>query len=202
MARLTISHGVVKNGVALITGAAVVAVLLTTINAFRRSPSPGPEGHQRIVAAASQPDSNEQVRLAFHAQVETLKARLTEDPANADLLLDIATQYHDGHKPTEAIPYYQDYLATNETNEQAWLDLASCFAELEDWQQAEAATRRLLEINPSNTSALYNLGAIRANVGDYDEARQLWEQISDHQSPADVARQAREALARLASFTS
>ncbi len=206
MARLVINHTAVADGVALLSGAAVVLVLLSVANAFQRADPIGGAGSPPSIANSislpDRPDSNEQVRLAFHADIETLKAQLANDPGNPELLLDIATKYHDGHKPVDAIRYYEDYLAINETDEQAWLDLASSYAELEDWTEAETATRRLLDVNPSNASALYNLGAIRANRGDFDEARRLWEQVRDEQPQAAVTGQAREALIRLASLPS
>ncbi len=206
MARLVINHAAVTNGVALLSGAAVVLVLLSVADVFRRTDSTGSVARAPSIATSiplpDQPDSNEQVRLAFHADIETLKAQLVDDPANLGLLLEIATKFHDGHKPVDAIRYYKDYLAIRETDEQAWLDLASSYAELEDWTEAETATRRLLDVNPSNASALYNLGAIRANLGDFDEARRLWEQVRDEQPQAAVTGQAREALIRLASLPS
>ena len=145
---------------------------------------------------------DDQVRMAFHADIETLKARLVQDPTNAVILLELARKYHDGHKVADAVPYYRDYLALEPSDEQTWLDLVNALAELEQWEDAESVTRQLLNINPHNVSALYNLGAIRANLGDYTEARRLWEQVRDDRSNTNVASQAQAALTRLATIAS
>ncbi len=52
--------------------------------------------------------------------------------------------------------------------------LGSEYIKLEDWPQAAAALRRVVEINPDYTAAYQMLGTALSNQGQMEEARAVW----------------------------
>ncbi|MGQ9917765.1 MAG: tetratricopeptide repeat protein [Bryobacteraceae bacterium] len=66
-----------------------------------------------------------------------------------------------------------------------------------DTECATATTSRVLELEPENPDALYNLGAIHANSGRKDLARRYWERAVRAAPASESGRMAAAALGKL-----
>jgi Flp pilus assembly protein TadD len=76
------------------------------------------------------------------------------------------------------------------------------YADLENWEAAEGAMASLLEFAPGDPEAMYNLGAIHANRGDYSAARTWWRRVEKQGRDHHLAERAAESLERIAGSTS
>ncbi|MDX1530198.1 MAG: tetratricopeptide repeat protein [Rhodothermales bacterium] len=161
---------------------------------------PLPSAAAPAAPSAAPAPSAANVDPSFHGQIMALKAQVAQRPDDADALRQLAGLLHDAHQLDEAAAHYARYLALAPNDRQAWLDLANAYGALEAWDDAEAASRRMLERFPNDPSALYNLGAITANAGRYDEARTWWERVRDQQADAALAAQAEGSLRQLAAL--
>jgi Flp pilus assembly protein TadD len=130
-------------------------------------------------------------------EIAALSAELETDSVDTGKLARLARLLHDGHQLEEAVVWYERYLAVDPTDRTIWLDLANCYAILERWEDARAVTLRHLERMPDDPQATYNLGAIYANRGQPELARQFWEQLARQSRDSSLVAMTTQSLARL-----
>ncbi|MBX2820840.1 MAG: tetratricopeptide repeat protein [Rhodothermaceae bacterium] len=132
-----------------------------------------------------------------HLTIDVLKARVQEAPNDTSLINHLAQVLHDDSRYEEAAVYYNQFLALAPRNVQGWLDLANVYAALQDWDNALEASQSLLDFVPHHPSAMYNMGAIHANLSNLEEATFWWTQVRDQNEDADLAQQAEQNLLRI-----
>jgi cytochrome c-type biogenesis protein CcmH len=139
------------------------------------------------------------VQSSFHENVEALREEVRANPDDAGRVLSLAHLLHDGHQSAEAVEYYEAAIEIDPSGGQAYYDLALAYADQGSWQDAARVLRRRLAIAPDDPMALYDLGAVLANLGDRDGARTLWTTLLSSPSPIepDLRQRAEGALARL-----
>lgn len=181
----------------------LLALLAVSLALFARSRGPGGGQATEMPAPAPEepsglPDDHPTLGTPppFESRFEELGERLALDGEDREALLAMARLLHDAHRPGEAVGFYGRYLALMPDSASVWLDLANAHGAAGDWEDAAAASRRLLERFPEHAGGLYNLGASYANLGRYADARSAWEQALEAGDP-EVARRAESALARL-----
>ena len=135
----------------------------------------------------------------YRDELAALEHAVAQAPGDTAALLRLARLYHDGHRPAEAVSYYQRYLVLVPDARAVWLDLSGAAAAAGDWESARSATDTLLARNPNDPMAAYNRGAIHANRGDAIEAQRWWEKAARQTQDAGVAARARASLERLPS---
>ena len=145
----------------------------------------------------SETPNKNNVSHGFRVRMARLEKRLKTEPEDTTALYELAALLQDAHRPDSAAVVYERYVRLHPGNRQAWLDLAHCYAEAEQWARAEQTMRGLLERYPDDPSALYNLGAIAANRGAMEAAAQWWRQAKDQQTNPEMATMAADALARI-----
>ncbi len=146
------------------------------------------------------PDADN-VSSQYHAQVEGLEKRLKSVPNDTTHLIRLARLYQDGHQEDKAIPHYQHYLKLHPKNHQAWLDLATCYGKQNNWQNALSVTEGLLKAYPDDAFGRYNLGAIHANMGQFQAAKKIWEQLKNLKNDPHVVAMAKQSLQQLAQMS-
>ena len=132
-----------------------------------------------------------------HLSIDALMKRVAEAPQDTALINHLAQLLHDDQRYEEAAAYYNRYLELSPKSVQGWLDLANVYAALKDWDKAIQATQSLLDFNPQNPSAMYNMGAIHANLSRTDEAIYWWTQVRDQEEDLALAVQASQSLDQL-----
>ena len=150
-----------------------------------------PPGH---IALPSQSEATSE-----HINIDALKARVEGAPNDTTLLNHLAQVLHDEGKYEEAAVYYEKFLKLSPQSVQGWLDLANVYAALKEWDKALEASTFLLDFVPHHPSAMYNMGAIHANLANFDEAIYWWTQVRDQQENPDLALQATQSLNQIQS---
>jgi len=135
----------------------------------------------------------------FRSELAALKQQLAATPDDLTVLERLAVMHRSAHQPEQAAAYYERYLAIEPANRQMRIDLAQCYAAVQRWDAALEVSLSLLEINPEDPVAMYNVGAIQANRGDFNEARKWWEKVRRQQIDEQLAAKARESLASISS---
>lgn len=206
----------------VLIAAAVAAVLLFAPESGEQAQQPAagqegapqagalPEGHPDISAmqqegaggGMQQGDADgpnkSNVRKEFYEQLDALRKKVDANPkpSAADLrqLADLLVM---SHRPQEAIPYYDRLAKADPKNIDVLLALASAHSQMKAYDKSLDVTKRILRIDPASTLAMYNLGAIHAQMGRKDDARKAWQKLIDgYPSSADAAR-ANAALGKL-----
>ncbi len=162
------------------------------------SVSSGVEAMTRAMSSPADtvPDA-ENVSSQYQAQVQGLEKRLKTVPNDTTHLIRLAELYQDGHQSDKAIPHYKHYLELHPKNHQAWLDLANCYGKQNNWQGALTATEGLLKTYPDDSFGKYNLGAIHANMGQFQAAREIWTQLAKLRDNPHIVAMARQSLEQL-----
>lgn len=130
-------------------------------------------------------------------RVEQLRTYVESNPQDTTHLLRLARMYHDGHHPESAAFYYEKLLTLNPANRQVWLDLANCYAESMQWEKALETTEIMLKHFPGDGEALYNLGAVYANMGNRMKASEVWTNLLNRESRSDIHQLAELSLEKL-----
>ncbi len=136
----------------------------------------------------------------FHSELAALEQQLASTPDDLSVLGRLAVMHRSAHQPAQAAAYYQRYLDLDPTNRQMRLDLTQSYAAMQRWDDALQASLSLLEISPDDPAAMYNIGAIQANRGDFSEARKWWEKVRSQQVDKPLAAKARESLESISSL--
>ena len=143
-----------------------------------------------------EPDGSN-VSPSTQSQLEALRLRVVESPGDTTHLFRLARMLQDAHKPGEAARNYRHYLALHPDNYQAWLDMTQSFGQAQKWGDAHDAVDDMLERYPEDPSALYNLGAVYANLGKMEEAKSTWEKVVEQDKDPDVILLAKSSIQRL-----
>lgn len=141
--------------------------------------------------------SAENIAPSFHVETEALRQQLEANPQDTTALLRMARLKQDGHREEEAVQYYRRYLALQPERRAAWLDLIQVYGALQRWDDAREAVAQMLDRFPDDPAALYNLGAIHANTGRFEEARATWQRVARQGADPAMQAMASQALGRL-----
>jgi len=126
-----------------------------------------------------------------------LEEELKKKPDHAPILLRLAELARDAGQPKQAAEYLKQAAAADPKSLDARLELSRTLYEAGDIAGALAETKRLLADRPNQVDALYNIGAIYANQGKIDLARQYWTQAVAVDPNSDSGRKSAEALTKI-----
>jgi len=156
-----------------------------------------PDGSLRHAAKQTgEPDASN-VSHSFRVELAELSAHLDANPGDTAALARTALLLHGGHEAEDAIEYYERYLAEGGARRDVLLGMAGASADAKRWEAAERAMVALLDTSPDDAEAMYNLGAVHANRGNYEIARSWWERVRDLGQDPTLAAKAATSLERL-----
>lgn len=121
---------------------------------------------------------------------------LTRDPRNLTAAVNAGNLLYDGHRYVEAIPFYQQAFALNESDINVSTDLGTALWYAGRPDEALAQYDRSLQMAPAHAQTLYNVGIVRANgKHDYPGAVGAWERLLATSPTYQNAATVRELLA-------
>ena len=137
------------------------------------------------------------VAPGFQQRLHDAQAALAEDSLDVDRLLDLAHLYDDGHQAADAVPLYRRVIELAPEQPMPYFDLAGALVELREFDEATQVLEGWIEQHPDDVRALFNLGAVRANAGDFDAARSWFDEVIRANTDAALTLQAQQAILRL-----
>lgn len=143
--------------------------------------------------------SADNVSTTYFQQVNDLENFLAQNPEDTTHILRLARMYAAGHQPQKAVDWLERYMAIAPDDVQVLLDLANLHGQAAQWEKALAVTDKLLQIDPGHPKARYNKGAIMANLGNIEEAGEIWSLLARDDRDPTIASQASQSLERLTS---
>lgn len=190
----------------LIIGAVLVAVLVIVIllpeddaavqQAAASTPQEMPPGHPDVDDPNAPSKSN--VVSSFMEEFDRLGKKVDAQPASdtTDVLV-YARMCLDAHQAAKALPLLERYSKAAPKNTDVMLDLSVAFYETGDTEKAKSITRKVLSVDPKNSTAMYNLGALAAAEGNKTEARNHWEKLIRDYPDSPSATRAKQFLETL-----
>jgi tetratricopeptide (TPR) repeat protein len=114
-----------------------------------------------------------------HSQIATLEQMLADHPDHSPIALMLGNLYFDDQNFERAVFYYRQFLKTDTSagGYEARLDLARALYQMNKGDEAIKEIQWILDRYPDHADALYNLGAIQANMGKLSEAKTTWEKL-------------------------
>lgn len=167
---------------------AVVFYTLGGLDSLHSSPSAAPAKAVNTNLPAPQDPVHEKAAL---------EEELKKKPGHAPILLRLAELAHDAGQPKQAADYLKQAVNADPKNVDARLELSRTLYETNDIDGALSETKRLLADHPNQIDALYNIGAIYANLGKTDLARQYWTQAVATDSNSESGRKSADALTKI-----
>ena len=140
-------------------------------------PPKAPAVHGNPVSPHPRP-TMEQMQQMAAVQTSALIERLTTDPKNTTLLMQVASIYKSGHQFKDAAEYYDKVLKIEPKNVAARTEMASCLYYNGDVDGALTQLHQSLKYKPTDPNSLFNLGLITWK-GKNDPAAAIanWEQL-------------------------
>jgi len=170
--------------------AGAIAVSLILLEQHRNSPPPAP---QSTASTSSGNPAADRVH-----ELKALEQELAKKPEHPPILLRMAQLSSELGKPADAIGYLERLLKAEPGNIDGRLELGRLLYETNDVQGSLRETAKILESNPRQVDALYNLGAIYANLNNPATARTYWTRAVASDPNSDSGKRAREGLNKLA----
>jgi tetratricopeptide (TPR) repeat protein len=129
--------------------------------------------------AQSSNNAAEQLSAAseMHDELNTVLARLQQQPNDPALLEQAAHTYFDVGKYRQAIGYYNRAIQIGGEKPELIIDAGVCYFELSAIDTAEAYFDRALQIDPEHPVGLYNKGIVLSSRGDPKAAAEFWNKI-------------------------
>ncbi len=133
------------------------------------------EGVQVQAAATSTATS---APLVDEGALTAYRDILAHDPKNLTAAVNAGNLLYDGHRYVEAIPFYQQAFALNESDVNVSTDLGTALWYAGRPDEALAQYDRSLKMAPTHSQTLFNVGIVRADgKHDYPGAVMAWERL-------------------------
>lgn len=134
----------------------------------------------------------------YYHEIFVLEEQLKANPSDTTAMAKLGRLTQDGHDFEKARAAYESYLALRPAGRQIWIDLTAVHAGLQDWEAAERTLNEMLERFPGDETAQYNLGALAANAGRFDDAREQWTTLLQTVRDPELRARTESSLQRLA----
>ncbi len=141
--------------------------------------------------------SAENIRPDFMDRYKELKEIYAANPGDTASAREFASMLSQAHKKGQAIEIYLGILKINPERTDILMALAYEYYETKQLDNAEFTTMRILELNSSNTQALYNLGSIAIARGDTSKAMNIWQDLKRDYPASEAAEFAENSLSKL-----
>lgn len=99
-----------------------------------------------------------------------LQDRLTKEPNNLNLQMDLAFLFSQGLEFQRAIEIYENVTKTDPVNQRAWVELCALKTQLQDRVGAQTACESVIRIAPNEAWAHDNLGLMHFKLGQYEKS--------------------------------
>jgi len=132
-------------------------------------------------------------------QLEVMEDMWEHHPGHGPVALELGNLYLQDGQYRKAIQFYRIFLEsdTSATGWEVRLDISRAFAALQQPDSAIAELNEILKQSENHPGALYNLGAIEANRGNFSTARRAWETLIETHPADTLAQFASAALPKL-----
>lgn len=132
--------------------------------------------------------------LSSLATINDIQSRSDANPADLNLLLELAHTLHDNGFYERAISNYQKYIAVDATKPDVIIDAGVCYFNLNKYDDAIEWISKGLEINPDHLLGNYNMGIVNLSKGNKDEAVKWFNKVIELAPNSDQAKQAKELI--------
>ena len=129
-------------------------------------------------------------------ELKELAVQLQKKPGHTPVLLRMAQLERDKGALDDAAGHLREAIQSEPSSQDAHLELGRILYEQKDVNGALAETEKVLVLNPKQVDALYNMGAIYANLGNGERARSYWSKAVAADPASESGRKAKDGLVK------
>lgn len=137
------------------------------------------------------------IRPDFMERFNELKGITESNPEDTASAREYASMLSQAHRKGQAIEMYLKILKQDPERTDLLMALAYEYYETQQLENAEDVTNRIIDLNPDNSQAQYNLGSIAIARGDTSRARLVWEKLINNYPDSEAADVATNSLSKL-----
>ena len=153
--------------------------------------------HRKPKEAAAVPSSSINSTANHIHELTALREQLKQNPNHPPILFRMAQLSSEMGENGAAISYLRQLLKADASNLEAHLELGRLLYADNDVPGAIAETEQILKKDSKQVDALYNLGAINANLGRNEVAREFWKRAVASGPDSDSGKRAKDGLQKL-----
>ncbi len=153
--------------------------------------------HKGLQNPIAQPPGKNNVLPSIKQHMDELKKAVEEHPRDTLKIREYADFLSEANMNDQAISNYQKILKINPRRVDILTSLVYLYFTKNDFMSAKNNLDKILSIDKNNVDAIYNLGAISANMGDRVKAKQLWTRIVNEFPKSPLAQKAKESINQL-----
>jgi tetratricopeptide (TPR) repeat protein len=155
--------------------------------------APQPKGEPSFETLRSQPGETEKTQL------EIMQEMWEHSPGHGPIALELGNLYLEDGQYRKALEFFNTFLRddTSATGWEVRLDMSRAYMGLMMKDSATGQLEIMLKKDPAHAGALYNLGAIEANAGNFSAAREAWQKLIAAHPQDTLAVFAKSSLPRL-----
>lgn len=132
---------------------------------------------------------------ALQQEFQRLRGQVELNPKEVKSWIQLGDFFYDTKNYSEAVVYYQHALQLDSTNADVRVDMAICYFQSGQSDQAITELKKSLEFSPNHLNAHYNLGVVYNAEGNRDMAVRYWQKYLTLQPEGEMANQVRSLLA-------
>lgn len=153
--------------------------------------------HKGLQNPLAQTPGKNNVMPSIKQHMDELKKAVDEHPRDTLKIREYADFLSDAHMDDQALSNYQKILKVNPRRIDVLSSMVYLYFDKNDLVNAKNVLNKILSIDRNNLDAIYNLGAVSANMGDKAKARQLWTRIINEFPKSQLAQKAKDSIAQL-----
>lgn len=127
-------------------------------------------------------------------EINALRERVTNNPADHQSILHLAHLLGDSGFKEEAIKWYKQYLNDHGDEADVWVDMGVCYFDMNDFDNAISAMTKGIELNPVHQIAHFNLGIVNYTLNNLEKAVEWWNKAIQLNPSSDIANKAKELI--------
>jgi cytochrome c-type biogenesis protein CcmH/NrfG len=168
--------------IAIVGGGFVVALIVIGVT------------RNRPVTVPNTPQTQSVISPTMMEDIEQLRRLVEANPKDAASLLRLANLLHDAKFIDQAILHYKKYLALNEKDPDARVDLGICYYESGDKASAIQEMQKALSYSPRHQLAHFNLGIVTLGSGDVETAMEWFRKCIAISPETETAKRAQRLI--------
>ncbi len=158
---------------------------------------PNDDIHKGMQGAGESAPSSGNVSSDFKQKMDELANYVTENSNDTAKVKEYAELLSAAHNPNKAIELYESILVKDNSRIDILMPLVYLYYSNKNLEKAEEYTNRVLKINPKQSQAVYNIGAIEASKGNMEKAKEIWRGILKDFPNSEAAHIAEQSLKQL-----
>ena len=158
---------------------------------------PNDDVHNQLKNQTSTSPGKENVSEEYKKKLAELEQAVNENPNDTLALRNYADYLTASHKMDEAITYYEKILSADPKRSDIHFSLAVIYFNKQNFDKCDNENEKVLEYDPQNQMALYNLGAVAATLGLKEKAKDYWNKVISINEKTETAQLAKESLSKL-----